>query len=148
MNNHEQRLLSRLIRGTGTVVLLAAVTSVHAEESIRFNVVKDDATERHISIVPETGYTENGVLKNSHNPNSIVYQHARMLERLRRESREISAAEEIADADPAVIDPLAGTPVEEKKPDPVFSAGRERKTVLEELIELEKRSGRALPPAD
>ena len=146
MNNHEHRLLSRLIRRTGTI-LLAAVTSVHADESIRFNVVKDDATERHISIIPGAGYTENGVLKHSHNPNSIVYQYARMLERLRRESREISAADEVMDTGSQALDPRMGTPAEEN-PERVFATDRERKTVLKELIELEKRSGKVLPPTD
>ena len=63
---------------------------VLADEELRFAVVDEIGQQRHISIIPKAGYDQDGNVRDSHNPNSIVYQHARMLKALQTENLEIN----------------------------------------------------------
>ena len=79
-------------------ILISSAANVCANDVIRFDVVENNGGKRHISIIPKSGYDENGEIKDSYNPNSIVFQHARMVQELLKENREImlNAEEESA----------------------------------------------------
>jgi len=80
----------KLLITTGAIAILySTVANVRANDVIRFNVVENNAGKRHVSIIPKSGYDENGEIKDNYNPNSIVFQHAQMVQELLKENREI-----------------------------------------------------------
>ncbi len=135
------------------VISLAISASLNAaedgEESLKFHVIKNGSA-KHISMIPENGYSSSGKIKASFNPNSVVHQHAALLKSLKEEQAELDRqAEEEA---------LAAIEQEQSQGEPSQSPGIIRRVksegniflgraanrgVLDELIQLEKRGGRA-----
>ncbi len=115
------------------VVLLTGPAAANAE----FYAWTDRDQERHISNIPAQGFTADGQLKNSHNPQAIDFQYQHMLEALRNESeaieQELQQENERKNELPAVS----------KKRVVRVGVPKEGMMNLRELIDLEKRSGRA-----
>lgn len=134
----------RLLFIAGTLFLCNE--AVVAEEKIQFNVVRDGKQERHISMIPEAGYTRDGRIRESYNPNSIVHQYDQMLRNLRQEYRELSMTSDSESA-PEVErpEPISVRAKQAAAPAGNIFKNRSEKTDLEVLIELEKRAGRKKP---
>jgi len=113
------------------IVGCLAGTDARAE----FYVWYDDEGHKHISNVPAQGFTRSGDVRDAYDPNSIVYQHALMLDQLTQQGRKIAF-----DRDNERRGSEAELPVERKS---VARAARRGRTMnLDELIALEKRGGR------
>lgn len=138
-----------LITTVVIAILISTVATVRANDVIRFNVVENNGGNRHISIIPKSGYDENGEIKDGYNPNSIVFQHAQMVRELLKEDREIMLhAEEENSAVTDEEEPfMQALPEQEqaRTPGDIFSGEPGKKPVLDELIELEKQAGRTKP---
>ena len=142
-----QKTNRHLVSGVIFTTFLATAAGGFAKEDIHFNVIKEDNGQRHISIIPESGYAKDGEILESYDPNSIVYQHARMLEDLRMEHIELTrrsnddsatAGKTVMPRDNSSPQSSSGNMISDPAPDT-------GKTDLEKLIELEKRGGRTAP---
>ncbi len=129
---------------TGLVCLLLTNTG-NAQDKIRFDVIEGGAGKRHVTIIPAGGYDGQGRIKDSHNPNSIVYQHAQMIRDLQRESLEINRQAE-AEAVTAALQAQAEADQDSASPARLPMPGTEGKTMIEQLVELDKRGGKASAP--
>ena len=118
----------------GGFLVLGLLVFACGEAAAEFHVWHDAAGHKHVSSVPARGYRAERTLRPGYNPNSIVYQHRRMRERLQLLAAELdeqaALAEQEAGADPPILAP------------PVRRSPREGVMNLDELIALEKRGGR------
>ena len=101
-----------------------------------FYVWTNSHGQRQVSNVPHSGFTEAGRLKQAYDPNSIVYQHAQMLEAIAVQGEEIALQLDLG-SEALDRDTFAESIIR-----PVRAAPREGLMSLDELIELEKRGGR------
>lgn len=118
------------------LLILAALTLSSGTQA-EFYAWTDKDQERHVSNIPAAGFTEDGKLKNTYNPHAIDYQYRKMLQRLRKDSEAIE--QEAMEESMSEIE----WPVVTQKPAPKVAAPKEGMLNLRELIDLEKRSGRA-----
>lgn len=129
----------RVVRGhVGwlSVLILATAGVVHSPiTAAEFYVRNDHLGRKHVSNLSPHGFTRNGEIRSAYDPNSIVYQHAKMLETLAAESAALAQAREqqAHDSDNKII---------ALQPRPTRRAPREGAMNLDELIDLEKRGGR------
>jgi len=124
----------RTPRYRGGFLVLGLLVVTCGEAAAEFHVWRDAAGHKHVSSVPARGYRAERSLKPQYDPNSIVYQHRRMRERLQllqaQLEQQAATAQREASADhPAPAPPVRGVP-------------REGIMNLDELIALEKRGGR------
>lgn len=130
---------SRIRRGVARgffqrLAVIVAVGSISCPDACaEFYVWRDAMGHKRISNLPPQGFASNGDLRSAHDPNSIVYQHARMLEILNSQREAIARERERGGSD---IDELAG------RAPAVRNMPREGIMNLDELIALEKRGGR------
>lgn len=115
-------------------LIAALLASWCGEVTAEFHVWRDAAGHKHVSTVPARGYRAERLLRPGYDPNSIVYQHRRLRERLRLldaalEEQAMLAQREAGTAQAAHATPLRAGP-------------REGVMNLDQLIELEKRGGR------
>lgn len=128
---------------------LSLSTSIYAtdeeEETIKFHVI-NDGQAKHISMIPSKGYDSHGDIKPGYNPNSIVYQHAALLENLRQEQLDLDKeAEEEALVEIELEQrgtSQAPNTRKAKSKGNIFLRRAANQGVLDELIQLEKRAGR------
>ena len=121
--------------GLITLVLMTVSLTASLDASAEFFVTKDDQGRRHISNLPPHSFANNGKIRSTYDPNSIVYQHAKMREELAEQSAALVHAR---DQDRLGINNPQFLP---SAPSP-RRAPREGTMNLDELIELEKRGGR------
>ena len=83
--------MGRSIYHSNLAALLAASTLVifSMDANAEFFVWRGADAHRQISNVPARGFTADGEIRRSYNPNSIVYQHARMIDALVVREKEI-----------------------------------------------------------
>ncbi len=127
--------IGETIVGLITLVLMTLSLTASLDASAEFFVTKDDQGRRHISNLPPNGFANNGKIRPTYDPNSIVYQHAKMREELAEQSAALVHArdqERLGINNPQYL-PSAPPPAR---------APREGTMNLDELIELEKRGGR------
>lgn len=119
------------------LALLYAVSAFYASfAQAEFHVWIEPSGRKHISSIPRTGFTANGMLAGRHNPNSIVFQQRKMIARLNEQAVAIAALEaEKARAAETIEQPSALRRI----------APREGTMNLDQLIDLEKRGGRYAP---
>ncbi len=120
----------------GGFLVLGLLVFACGEAAAEFHVWHDAAGHKHVSSVPARGYRAERRLKPQYDPNSIVYQHRRMRERLQLLDAELEHQAATAQGE-AIADQPAPSP-------PVRGAPREGVMNLDELIALEKRGGRWL----
>lgn len=118
-----------------SLLLLAIITYSNLTQA-EFYAWTDRDAGRHVSNIPAEGFTADGKLKNSHNPHTIDYQYQGMLERLRQENQAI-------EEERAKKKNKEAFPVVEQRRAPPAAAPKEGLMGLRELIDLEKRGGRA-----
>jgi hypothetical protein len=106
-----------------------------ADARAEFFVWYDDEGHKHVSNVAAQGFTGDGDVRGAYDPRSIVYQHARMLDKLTQQGREI-AFERDNERRRSEVE----LPAERKSMVRAASGGRMLN--LDELIALEKRGGR------
>ncbi len=127
------------------VSCLALADQVHAEDALRFHSVDSSSGHRHISMIPPEGYAADGRIKGEHNPNSIQYQHIKLIERISRENDELLRIAEQKKREQQSLQ--NATQQTAGNAESVSSSGplgmNARSNVLEKLIELENRGGRA-----
>lgn len=99
-----------------------------------FHVWRGANGHKHVSTVPVRGYRPDRTLRPGYDPNSIVYQHRRLRERLHLLDRQLEHEAAIAQRE-------ASADHSDQSP-PVRRAPREGVMNLDELIALEKRGGR------
>ena len=124
-------------------------TSLAADTDVlHFHAVKNTPTEKHFSVIPKAGYKHNGGIKHRYNPNSIVYQQRLLLEQLRLEQDELDRQAELElrnemENESQDADSLLGRML--LKPDRSIIRQPSDDGVLQDLIDLEKRAGKAQP---
>jgi len=124
-----------LILWLGTVVIVTACVVRSPNASAEFYSRNDHLGRRHISNLPPHGFARNGEIRRSYDPNSIVYQHAQMLEAL--------AAQSAAIAQSVEQDQYAyKTEITARRSPRIRRVPREGSMNLDDLIALEKRGGR------
>ncbi len=109
--------------------------------SAEFYARRDHLGRTHLSNLPPRSFDHNGEIRRAYDPNSIVYQHAKMLEALADQSAEIAQAQE---QEAREIENKAAVLGALKAP-PARGLPREGNMNLDELIALEKRGGRWQP---
>lgn len=124
---------------------MVCMSAPHASEDIRFDVFKDSSGKRHISIIPKQGYDQRGNIKEAYNPNSIVHQHAELVRKLKKENLEILLQPQEDEVEISGISDESSPESDTPATGNIFYSAADNKTVLEELIELEKRAGRTAP---
>lgn len=122
----------RLYRPTFLVLGLMVFTG--GEAAAEFHVWRDAAGHKHVSTVPARGYRAERTLRPAYDPNSIVYQHPRMRERLQVLAAQLDEQAALAQRETGADQPTSAPPVRR--------APREGVMNLDELIALEKRGGR------
>ena len=105
------------------------------EASAEFHVWRDTDGRKHVSTIPARGYRADRTLRPGYDPNSIVYQHRRMLAHLQALSADIEQQAAAAPQQLAADASAQAAPVVRRGP-------REGLMTLDELITLEKRGGR------
>lgn len=118
-------------------------------DALHFHVVKKTADSKYVSTIPRVGYAANGKIKHRYNPNSIVYQQHELIERLTAEQEELDRMEEIEYRESILKDGGESESFMERIIPNIDTSIIQRssgKGVLEDLIELEKRAGRAKAP--
>lgn len=120
------------MRYRATLLMLALMISAGGDAAAEFHVWRDAAGHKHVSTVPARGYRAERTLRPAYDPNSIVYQHRRMRERLQLLTARLDEQAALAEREEGADQP---TP-------PVRRAPREGVMNLDELIALEKRGGR------
>jgi hypothetical protein len=129
----------RTAAGALCALVIATATLLHSPYAVaEFYARQDHLGRKHLSNLPPSGFNRNGEIRQAYNPNSIVYQHAKMLEALAVENATITEASELEarEADNRRISLQARqSPTARRGP-------REGNMNLEELIALDKRGGR------
>ena len=93
-NNISRRATSGIARWLGALVL-ATVWLAHSPiTSAEFYPRNDHLGRKHLSNLPPRSFDRNGEIRRAYDPNSIVYQHQRMLEALAAQSAVIAQARE------------------------------------------------------
>lgn len=116
------------------LIIITGCTLVH-DAVAEFYVWNDDQGRKHVSNIPARGFAGVGNIRSAYDPNSIVYQHARMLDTLAEQSAAIAHKRE-AERRRTELERREGqTGVNRHTP-------REGIMSLDELIALEKRGGR------
>jgi hypothetical protein len=121
--------------GRPYAAVLIAIAWIFADgASAEFHVWRDDQGGKHISNVPAQGFIGDGDIRSTYDPNSIVYQHARLLDTLAAQGEAIARRHEQERRGFEIEQRPRQTPVDR-------SAPREGVMNLDELIALEKRGG-------
>ena len=107
------------------------------EASAEFHVWHGPDGRKFVSTVPARGYRADRTLRPGYDPNSIVYQHQRMLDHLHSLAQQIEQAAEADRREAAAAAPTQAA-------QPARRGPREGVMNLDELIALEKRGGRWL----
>ncbi len=128
--------------------ILSSITQAADTEILHFHVVKDSPKGKLVSNIPKSGYKHNGSVKHSHNPNSIVYQQKELMKRLQAEQEQMDYEAEMElqeemdkQQQGEESDSLLGRMF--VQPDRDIIRESSGKGILEDLIRLEKRGGRA-----
>ena len=100
-----------------------------------FYVWYDDEGHKHVSNVPAPGFTGDVDVRGAYDPRSIRYQHARMLDALADQRKEIALERDNGRRRSEIELPVMHNST-------IGHAPREGIMDLDELIELEKRGGR------
>ena len=127
--------IGEIIVGLITLVLITVSLTASPAANAEFYVRKDDLGRSHISNLPPRSFANNGKIRRAYDPNSIVYQHARMREALAEQSAALVHARDEERLNSIDRGYLPSAP-------PPRRAPREGTMNLNELIELEKRGGR------
>lgn len=112
-------------------VMLVVFVLTGGEAAAEFHVWRDRAGHKHVSTVPARGYRAERTLRPDYDPNSIVYQHRRLRERLQLLDAELNEQAAMAQHETSA-----------DHPSPARRVPREGSMNLDELIALEKRGGR------
>ncbi len=124
----------RRMRYRTTLLMLSLMVLAGGEAAAEFHVWHDAAGHRHVSTVPARGYRTERTLRPGYDPNSIVYQHRRMRERLQLLAAQLDEQAALAQREAGADQPTSAPPQRR--------APREGVMNLDELIALEKRGGR------
>ncbi|MGR9090833.1 MAG: hypothetical protein ACU85U_09670 [Gammaproteobacteria bacterium] len=127
----------RPFRSLTRFAMLGLLVLILGEASAEFHVWRDADGRKHVSTIPARGYRADRTLRPGYDPNSIVYQHQRMLGHLHALSEEIEQRA-AADGREAIADASATPAVAARR------APREGLMTLDELVALKKRGGRWL----
>lgn len=131
-NGHSAGRLSRW-----RFLVPALLVVMLGEASAEFHVWRDPDGRKTVSTIPARGYRADRTLRPGYDPNSIVYQHQRMLDHLQSLAQQI---EQEAAADRRAAAAAAPTQAAQA----ARHGPREGLMNLDELIALEKRGGRWL----
>ena len=123
------------IRPFGAAAVIAVLCTLGSHAGAEFYVFYDDEGHKHVSSIPAHGFASNGDIKRAYDPNSIVYQYARMREILAEQGVEITHKREDEQPVAEFSRQTQQTPV-------VRHAPRDGIMNLDELIALEKRGGK------
>ena len=132
-----------------TLVLLGlVVTSVDAAntDALHFHLVEKNGDKKHYSTIPSGAYRRDGSVSKRSNPNSVIYQQRQLVEQLRLEQAELDRLAELE-----YQEQLAKEEQDKNSLIQRFNTNSgtgiirnpSSNNILEELIELEKRGGRA-----
>jgi hypothetical protein len=120
------------------VLLAASASSIFSTQaSAEFSVWRAAGGQRQISNIPAHGFTADGELRRSYHPNSIAFQHARMLDTLAAQEKQMLFERTIQDNTARDNHRLAASPLTRAPGNGLMN--------LDELIGLEKRSSRVAP---
>lgn len=130
------KLWWRIVR-PGAAVILTVGCALAGDVGAEFYSWHDDQGRKHVSNIPAHGFTGDGDIAGAYDPNSIVYQYARMLDTLAAQGSAIADVRERKRRGSEITRRGRQTPV-------VGHAPREGMMNLDELIALEKRGGSSL----
>ena len=128
-------------RQTTVAVVIAALSCFMSPPIVaEFYVWETADGRRMVSTIAPQGFSAPNAIRAEYDPGSIEFQHRRLTERLAAQAKRIERAR----ADSEQLTPHGS----DREPGfPANRAPREGMMNLDELIELEKRAGRYLPPA-
>lgn len=132
-------------------VFLSSHCPASDDSALQFHVVSPDGKGRIAANIAPEGIRQDGTIISDHHPNSIIYQHRKMMQELAQEDAalklELEEETEQMTGSPGFFNESRSLLNSGQKnvPGNIFLNNRASKTVLQELIELEKRAGRVKP---
>ena len=133
-NKFRPTALSPIARWLGVLAIATVWLTYNSVAFAEFYPRNDHLGRKHLSNLPPHSFGHNGEIRPAYDPNSIVYQHAKMREALAEQSAAIVQAQEqeARETEPSATALEAPT---------VRHLLKEGNMNLDELIALEKRGG-------